>query len=92
LAPPAAADETSVESMAGRVSRDSHLTREMDEDRAAAGKGRPSVPSGRRRSTESLETRRDRRAVDGKRWGHEVSESTDCPRPSHPAEQIANSS
>ncbi|KRY02180.1 hypothetical protein T03_10383, partial [Trichinella britovi] len=39
-----------------------------------------------------LETRRDHRAVDGKRWGHEVSESTDCPRPSHPAEQIANSS
>ncbi|KRX57047.1 hypothetical protein T12_15597, partial [Trichinella patagoniensis] len=64
----------------------------MDEDRAAAGKGRPSVPSGRRRSTESLETRRDHRAVDGKRWGHEVGESTDCPRPSHPAEQIANSS
>ncbi|KRZ23332.1 hypothetical protein T4C_8592 [Trichinella pseudospiralis] len=92
LVPPAAADKTSVESMAGRVSSDSHLTREMDEDRAAAGKGRPSVPSGRRRSTETLETRRDHRAVDGKRWGHEVGESTDCPRPSHPAEQIANSS
>ncbi|KAL1227845.1 Speckle-type POZ protein [Trichinella spiralis] len=46
----------------------------MDEDRAAAGKGRPSVPSGRRRSAESLETRRDHRAVDGKRWGHEETE------------------
>ncbi|KRX13101.1 hypothetical protein T07_846, partial [Trichinella nelsoni] len=52
------------------VSSDSHLTREMDEDRAAAGKGRPSVPGGRRRSAESLETRRDHRAVGGKRWGH----------------------
>ncbi|KRY40512.1 hypothetical protein T01_11154, partial [Trichinella spiralis] len=37
MATPTAADETSVESMAGRVSRDSHLTREMDEDQAAAG-------------------------------------------------------
>ncbi|KRZ08832.1 hypothetical protein T11_11741 [Trichinella zimbabwensis] len=74
------------------VSGDSHFTREMDEDPTAAGKGRPSIPGGRRRSAEPLETRHDHRAVDGKRWGHEISESTDRPGPSHPAEQIANSS
>ncbi|KRZ54893.1 hypothetical protein T02_15476 [Trichinella nativa] len=39
ISDPAAADETSVESMAGRVSGDSHLTKEMYENQTAAGKG-----------------------------------------------------
>ncbi|KRY85974.1 hypothetical protein T4D_2072 [Trichinella pseudospiralis] len=58
----------------------------------AAGKGRPSVLGGRRRSAEPLETGRDYRAVDGKRRVHKVSEGTDRPGPSHPVEQIADSS
>ncbi|KRZ16794.1 hypothetical protein T11_15773 [Trichinella zimbabwensis] len=40
---------------------------------------RRSVPGGRRRSAEPLETRCDHRAVDGKRRGHKVSEGTDRP-------------
>ncbi|KRX64133.1 Retrovirus-related Pol polyprotein from transposon 17.6 [Trichinella sp. T6] len=38
ISDPAAADETFVESMAGRVSGDSHLTKEMYENQTAAGK------------------------------------------------------
>ncbi|KRY00259.1 hypothetical protein T4E_11527 [Trichinella pseudospiralis] len=60
--------------------------------RCVTGKGRPSVLGGRRRSAEPLETGRDYRAVDGKRRVHKVSEGTDRPGPSHPVEQIADSS
>ncbi|KRY27706.1 putative cell division protein FtsW [Trichinella spiralis] len=79
LATPTAADEASEESMVGRVS-----------DRTTAGKGRPSVPGGRRRSAELLETRCDHSAVDGKRRSHKVSEGTDRQGSSQPAEQIAD--
>ncbi|KRY50476.1 hypothetical protein T03_17431, partial [Trichinella britovi] len=59
----------------------------IEENRTAAGKGRTSVPGGRRRSAEPLQPRCDHRAVDGKRQGHKVSEGTD-----RPAEQIADPS